>query len=488
MNVDWLSKLPAPARRGLYFGLQSLLGSRVYSAWREFQGWERLGPEQLRDAVEKRLGRVLNAAVAQSEHYRSLGLKQRAGENAGEFLRRFPVLTRGEVRERFTELVIDPLRHEILSAASVSKRRYDWLVVKTGGTTGQPTSVVHDASARDWGRATRLHAAKMCGMALGTRYFRLWGSEPDLHGQQASLQLRVLNGLLGAVGINAFRAKEAELRQQHAAMMAQPDIQHLMTYVDAAAGLALFIKDQNLLRRPFKTIMACAGSVTPEYRKILEEVFEAEVFDKYGSRECCDMACECQRHSGLHVYSPNVFLEIVDEQGAPCPPGETGHLLVTLLNNSSFPMIRYKIGDLAEWAEPGRCPCGSAWPRLKSLQGRADDMLTTEDGTLLSSVFVRHFVGVSLNRQIIREWQLEQVEAKRFVFRYIPIKAEGLSANLNEITSSFRLALGKNVTIELQQVNEVPPAPTGKVRWIINGEHRKRRAPDVSVEGEPIRQ
>ena len=26
----------------------------------------------------------------------------------------------------------------------------------------------------------------------------------------------------------------------------------------------------------------------------------------------------------------------------------------------------------------------------------------TEDGTLLSSVFVRHFVGVSLNRQIIR--------------------------------------------------------------------------------------
>jgi len=114
-------------------------------------------------------------------------------------------------------------------------------------------------------------------------------------------------------------------------------------------------------------------------------------------------------------------------------------------------------------------------------------MLTTEDGTLLSSVFVRHFVGVSLNRQIIREWQLEQVEAKWFVFRYIPLKAEGLSANLNEITSSFQLALGKNVTIELQQVNEIPLAPTGKVRWIINGAHRKRRSPDVFVEGEPTR-
>jgi phenylacetate-CoA ligase len=215
--------------------------------------------------------------------------------------------------------------------------------------------------------------------------------------------------------------------------------------------------------------------VTPEYRKLLEQVFQAEVFDKYGSRECCDMACECPRHNGLHVYSPNVFLEIVDECGAPCPPGETGDLLVTLLNNSSFPMIRYKIGDLAEWAEPGRCACGSAWPRLKSLQGRADDMLTTEDGTLLSSVFVRHFVGVSLNRQIIREWQLEQVEAKSFLFRYIPLKAEGLSANLNEIKKSFQLAFGKTATIKLQEVDEIPSSPTGKMRWIINSARRKRQ-------------
>src|SRR5207245_92765 len=151
--------------------------------------------------------------------------------------RRFPVLTREMVRERFAVIVIDALRQEIRSAASVSKKRYEWLVVKTGGTTGQPTSVVHDARARDWGRATRLQAAKMCGMALGTRYFRRWGSEPDLRGQQAGLQLRVLNHLLGAVGLNAFRAKEAELRQQHAAIMAQPRIQHLMTYVDAAVGL-----------------------------------------------------------------------------------------------------------------------------------------------------------------------------------------------------------------------------------------------------------
>src|SRR6185503_4307806 len=102
-----------------------------------------------------------------------------------------------------------------------------------------------------------------------------------------------------------------------------------------------------------------------------------------GSRECCDIACECEQHNGLHVYSPNVFVEIVDELENACPPGKTGRLLVTLLNNPDFPMIRYQIGDMAEAADSDFCSCGLTWPRIKRLQGRADDMLTTEDGTLL---------------------------------------------------------------------------------------------------------
>ncbi|PYI86812.1 MAG: hypothetical protein DME26_08275, partial [Verrucomicrobia bacterium] len=207
---------------------------------------------------------------------------------------------------------------------------------------------------------------------------------------------------------------------------------------------------------------------TPEYRSILQQTFQAEVFDKYGSRECADMACECACHTGLHVYSPHVFLEIVDDAGQPCTSGQPGRILVTVLHNLSFPMIRYEIGDLGVWAEPGPCPCGLLFPRLQSLQGRQDDMLTTEDGTLLSSVFVRHFVGVSLNRQIIREWQLEQIDHSMFVFRYVPLSAAGLEENLRDLNDSFQKALGARVTIRMEQVQEIPPSPTGKTIWILN--------------------
>lgn len=100
-------------------------------------------------------------------------------------------------------------------------------------------------------------------------------------------------------------------------------------------------------------------------------------------------------------------------------------------------------------------------------------MLLTEDGTWQSSVFVRHFVGVSLNRQLIREWQLEQTGRTQFVFRYVPMKSEGLAENLRKLKESFQLVFGASAEIEMRQVTEIPPTATGKVRWIVNSFRRR---------------
>jgi phenylacetate-CoA ligase len=468
LSVDWLCHLPAPLRRGLYFGLQRAIGSRIGSVWREYLSWEGLSPEELEARVERKLRNTLSGAVEHNAFYRELGLQARPGETAPAFLGRFPMLTRETIRSRFASLVADPLRATISSPENVSPRRYDWLVVKTGGTTGHPTSVVHDASGRDWGRATRLFAARLCGQPLGTRHFRLWGSEADLLKARQSLVLRTQQALLGSVPLNAFRSRRQDLQEHYDTLRRHPEIDCLEAYVDAAVILARHIREQNLAPVRLRSIIATAGTVTPEWRRVLKETFGAEVFDKYGSRECCDIACECRAHQGLHIHSPNVFVEVVDTAGQPCAPGETGRILVTLLNNPSFPLIRYEIGDLAQWAAPGRCPCGLAWPRLQSLQGRNDDLLVTEDGTCITSVFFRHFVGVSLNRQIITEWQMEQTARNQFIFRYVATASDDLAENLEKLRDSFLQALGRRAVIEMVPITSIPRSPTGKMRWILN--------------------
>ena len=474
MNVDWISVLPGPVRSALYFALQRLIGSRVRAAWLDLRAWSLLAPQELERAIDRRLGETLTRAGTSSEYYRDLKLTRQSGESAGDFLARHPVLTREVLRDNFARLVTDRQRGAITGPESHAGRGYDWLVVKTGGTTGVPTSVIHDAWFRDYGRATRLFTQALCGFPLGVRYFRLWGSEQDLLQSAERFDRQLLRNLHGEIPLNAFRAKEAELRHHLETMHRHPRVRHLMAYVDAAASLAEFIEEHQLPPPRFNTIMACAGTVTPEWRALLERVYHAEVFDKYGSRECAEIASECCAHEGLHVISPNVFVEIVDDDGQPCAPGQPGHVLVTLLNNHTFPMIRYAIGDLAVWEEGViPCTCGLSFPRLRSIQGRADDMLTTESNTLLSSVFVRHFVGVSLNRQLILEWQLEQCAALDFVFRYVAKNQQGLPENLAALESALKTALGRSSIVHFEAVAEIPPSPTGKVRWIINRTRRR---------------
>jgi len=115
---------------------------------------------------------------------------------------------------------------------------------------------------------------------------------------------------------------------------------------------------------------------------------------------------------------------------------------------------------MAVWTKPKPCPCGSAFPRLKSLQGRKD--------WSMQSVFIRHFGGVSLNEQIIRQWQFEQTDPGSFTFRYVALKTDDLEQNLNKLEASFKTALGANAQIQMEPVPEIHPSPSGKMVWVKN--------------------
>jgi phenylacetate-coenzyme A ligase PaaK-like adenylate-forming protein len=61
-------------------------------------------------------------------------------------------------------------------------------------------------------------------------------------------------------------------------------------------------------------------------------------------------------------------VEVLDEEGRPCAPGETGRVVATSLNNFAMPLIRYETGDTAEVGAP--CPCGRGLPVLTRIMGR----------------------------------------------------------------------------------------------------------------------
>lgn len=94
-------------------------------------------------------------------------------------------------------------------------------------------------------------------------------------------------------------------------------------------------------------------------------------------------------------------MEILDENGKPCEPGELGRVVVTPLDNFAMPLIRYDIGDYAEVGK--HCPCGRGLPVLKRIVGRVQDLVVLPSGerrwTLLSAGNIESFLEIAPIRQ-----------------------------------------------------------------------------------------
>lgn len=449
------------ARKYLLFKLQAAIGSRIEKHYAELKRLERGKISELRDFQDSCLAELLSHAVTEVPFYR-----ERVTLSRDLSLEQFPILTKADVTRHFAELMSKELSDQYHGKAR--KAGYSWIPVKTGGSTGMPTTVIHDASYRDKGRAARAYAQELCGFPLGTPYFRLWGSMRDINRMKDSLPHRVLSRLQGEIVLNAFRMGEEQILRYVKVINSTP-VDHMMCYVDAGYQLARFIQSKNLTIKPLRSIMACAGTVTEESRRVLKDVFRSRVHNQYGSRECAGIACECEAGT-IHTYGTNVIVESVDEHGAPVGAGGTGRFLITLLGNYSFPLIRYEIGDMGA-IQNDDCACGRVFPGLARIEGRRVEFLMSTDGDYVTPVYIRHLIGVVHNDGLIRQFQLIQRSATNFQLRITSDCPEGECRFQDFVTNverDLKVVLGRKANIQFIREKDLGPEPSGKFLYTVN--------------------
>ncbi len=445
-------------RKPAFLLAHDLIGSGLRGHYREFLAAEHWPAVRLKELHDQRIAALLRCAVKDVPFYRD---RARAPE-----LSAFPILRKEDVHAHFEELMEPSLLAEY--RGEKKKERYSWVEVKTGGSTGKPTVVIHDRDFRDWGRAGRLYSQHLCGFPLGTPFFMLWGSMRDINESKDSTTKRVLNTLLRVHPLNAFLMDDARMRD-YARQINESSIGHLMAYVDAAYQLARFLEKSGVKMRPIESVMACAGTVTDDHRATLSRVFGARVHNKYGSRECADMACECAA-GGFHIYATGAHLEIVDDAGQPVPAGTTGRILVTLLQNRRFPVIRYEIGDIgALGTKP--CPCGSPLPLLERVEGRISEVITKANGAFLTPSYIVHLVGVVHNPGAVTRFQFVQTGAAEYTLSIV-LDAEFSDDEFGRLTAALRrdleAVLGAGAQLGISRVADIPPSESGKFLYVRN--------------------
>jgi phenylacetate-CoA ligase len=440
-------------RRAAFFGLATMRGRRYPRLYHEYL--HRDAADAYDGVTRALLGRLLTHAYRRVPYYTAqfnhVFRDTPSGRDPFHDLPRLPILTKDILRERYNDL----------QARDVDRR--GWHVNRSGGTTGEPVRLVQDPRLDDTVRATNLFYSHQVGGLVGAGEVRLWGSERDLYEGTIGLRAKLTNALSNVIYLNAFRMTPDDMRRYIDIInRRRPPL--IVAYSQAIYELARFARETGAAVVPQRVIISSSNPLYPFMRETVESVFGCRVYNRYGSREVGDMACERPGVDGLWVAPWANYLEIVDDEGRPAPAGVEGNILVTSLSNYAMPLIRYQIGDQGVMAPAGERH-GDDVQILASVTGRITDNFRTKNGGAVPGIYFIHMVGVVLDAGDIRQFQFVQTELDAITVRIVESEARRGKVDTEVVRDAIRRVMGDSCRVTFELVDEIEPAASGKHQY-----------------------
>ena len=281
-------------------------------------------------------------------------------------IRKFPFVHKEELRE-------EQAQHPFLGRFTVAPQAEFREVHPSTGTTGMPVNTIW--SATDVQYITEVTARTL--WSIGVRpgdvlqnafAYGLWVAGLAVHYASAKIGCLVIP--IGAALTE--RQIDYMVRLKSTVLIATPSY---------AIYLAEQLKAHNYSTSDIGLRIGCfggePGAEVPATRRAIESGLGIDAYDYYGLAEIGPtFASECTHKTGLHWSEDLHLIEVIDpETKEPVPEGEIGILVITHLERSATPMIRYWTNDLVR-LDPSPCPCGRTHARSPGgILGRADDMI-----------------------------------------------------------------------------------------------------------------
>ena len=247
---------------------------------------------------------------------------------------------------------------------------------------------------------------------------------------------------------------------EQAAIFNQTQANILYCLTADGVALAEFIKSQKMYTHKVKHIFTTGEILGKKDRQLMVEMLGKNVIDFYASTETGIIAWQCSKTPAYHVNADQFYVEIVDGEKV-CKDKEEGEIVVTTLIPRSFPLIRYRIGDIAV-LEHGKCECGSSFPRLTQIKGRKNDFIIDINKEKVSPY--RLMIKMDAIRGV-EKYQIIQQSPDLVIVRVKLINGMG-SQVMNEVKMICKKLLGDKMGIEIKK--DFIPAYGNKQKTIIN--------------------
>lgn len=411
--------------------------------------WRTLARRQFRSVEDvrayqlERLRSLVRYAAAHvpfyRERFRGVGVRPDDIRSLEDYSR-IPILTREDVLTQLPDL----WSREFL--------RDDLLLMGTGGSTGVPMNYYKDVDDLDRAQVVLARSHTWAGKGRWD-LLAFFGSKREPGGFAGELKRAVRALTERRLFLDAFGPTTEDFAQW-LGLLRRYRPRFAYGYPSALEQFASWLRERGERLAGFRGVIVSAEILYPRQRALLEESFEAPVFNFYGSREVSNIAATCVEQR-MHQVADWSLVEFVPEESLPAP-----RLVVTPLECRSMPLIRYANGDLGRPVADS-CPCGLPYPLMDLDVARVVDVFVTPEGKRVYGQFFTHLLyGI----RGVRQFQFHQLTTRLVRLSIVKDASfdDATAKKLDEVVARIHGEASPSMEVAIAYVDHIPRTAAGK--------------------------
>ena len=405
--------------------------------WRSFDSLSEL---ELINYQEKQLKNQLLYAQKHISKYK--GIKIDLNKKANEIIKSFPILTKNDLR-------LNPKSLQINNNQNVSR-------IYSSGSTGVSTWVSMDKIDLMSIQSLSIHLWELCGYKLGNPILQT-GISP-----KRSRLKKMKDLFFGVHYVSAFILSKDDLKKI-CSRLSRNNKYTLVGYPSSLNIIAEYIIENNINLK-LKTIIGLGDKLFDHYKKNIEKAFGCKIHETYGSSEGFQIGFQADLDY-MYLYTPQVYVELLDDKNNPVKEGEIGNVVVTRLDNKHMPLIRYKLGDLAIMLPKEKYPISRKFnfPLIEKVIGRNTDVVILPDNRKL---IVHSFTGIFEYIPEIKQFKIIQKNRKSITIQFISDDNFTKEVLININQKLQKIINNNNFKIYFEEVSIIEGKKSGKPQII----------------------
>ncbi len=422
-----------------------VFNSSVYSELIKHRKFNKLSEHELLALQNKKLNELLIYSINNCKFYSRINSSKKIDIND------FPIINKKIVRENTDEFISKKYKKSKLNK------------IQSSGSTGLRSEVYLSEDEISTTRAIMINWWEMNGYNIGDSFVQT-GITPNRGVIKA-----IKDFFFNTQYIVAFGLNENEILSELKKIKKQKK-QFLFGFASSLYLMAKVSIKHNLDIR-FTKVMSQGDKLFDHYIKTIKEAFNCDVVEDYGLSEGF-MVGQKVDLKYFYIYTPSIFLEILDENNLPVKDGKIGRIILTKLDGYSMPLIRFDSGDLGVKLPFNEYPNNRrfSFPLLKQVIGRNTDIIKTRKG---KNLIVHTFTGIFEFFDEISQFQIIQNNIDYIDIKYIPSNSFKFKI-LRKIENKFYGLTNADLKIRWIEVKIIMPSKSGKPEIIINNLIKKK--------------